>query len=231
MGFADPAHSARDDRRFDRTMSLIVTRMVQQDITIPCLKDHRSRAWLALKNISHGMNNNVCRATSPTLPFRRGDERPTSATPSSRPRSLSSRCAQRGRCHHGRPDRRLRRRPRQLEPTPGRPGRRKSLFFATDPVAMDHVGWDSSKPKRALEGWSPVAPHGHDPGGQQLPISPRLAALAARALRRAPPRLARSPAPPRRARRAIDPVNPSTSPWPALLGLGRFPAHEIATGS
>jgi len=40
---------------------------VQQIITIPCLKDHRSAGvTLALKNISHGMNNNVCRATSPT---------------------------------------------------------------------------------------------------------------------------------------------------------------------
>ena len=55
--------SARDDRRFRSHLSLIVTRMVNKIITLPVLKDHRSAGvTLALKNMSHGMNNNVSRS-------------------------------------------------------------------------------------------------------------------------------------------------------------------------
>src|SRR4029077_19822547 len=56
---------------------------------------------------------------------------------------------------------------------------RKSLFFATDPVAMDHVGWAIIDAKRAREGWQPVARMGllhHVPAVQ---IASQLALLAA----------------------------------------------------
>ena len=33
----------------------------------------------------------------------------------------------------------------------------RSLYFATDPVALDLVGWDVIDAKRAQEGWLPVA--------------------------------------------------------------------------
>jgi hypothetical protein len=33
----------------------------------------------------------------------------------------------------------------------------RSLFVATDPVAMDHVGWDMLDGVRARHGWAPVA--------------------------------------------------------------------------
>src|SRR5262249_31988918 len=33
----------------------------------------------------------------------------------------------------------------------------RSLFFATDPVALDHVGWNIVDAKRVAEGWRPVA--------------------------------------------------------------------------
>src|SRR5262249_18011540 len=39
--------------------------------------------------------------------------------------------------------------------------RHKGLFFATDPVALDHVGWDIIDAKRAEEGWAPVARMGY----------------------------------------------------------------------
>src|SRR5262249_12233004 len=55
-----------------------------------------------------------------------------------------------------------------------------SLFFATDPVAMDHVGWDIIDTKRAQEGWAPVAAMGtvlnYAPAEM---LSARLAMLAA----------------------------------------------------
>jgi hypothetical protein len=63
MGYCMPDHSPRDDRRFRSHLSLVVSRMVNKMITLPVLKDHRSAGvTLALKNMSHGMNNNVCRS-------------------------------------------------------------------------------------------------------------------------------------------------------------------------
>ena len=38
----------------------------------------------------------------------------------------------------------------------------KSLFFATDPVALDHIGWEIIDAKRAREGWPAVARMGLD---------------------------------------------------------------------
>src|SRR5205807_10427635 len=57
--------------------------------------------------------------------------------------------------------------------------RRNSLFFATDPVAMDHVGWDIIDAQRAVAGWLPVSRMGlvHPTSGHALP--PRVAALTA----------------------------------------------------
>ena len=64
MGFADATSSdPHDDRRFRSHLSMIVTRLVNKIITLPVLKDHGSAGvTLALKNMSHGMNNNVARS-------------------------------------------------------------------------------------------------------------------------------------------------------------------------
>jgi hypothetical protein len=57
---------------------------------------------------------------------------------------------------------------------------RKSLFFATDPVAMDHVGWDIIDAKRVQEGWPPVARMGQLLDNPGVTVAQRLAALGAR---------------------------------------------------
>ena len=63
MGYSHPSHDPKDDRRFRSHLSVIVTRMVNKIITLPVLKDHRSAGiTLALKNMSHGFNNNVARS-------------------------------------------------------------------------------------------------------------------------------------------------------------------------
>src|SRR5207244_4032750 len=54
----------------------------------------------------------------------------------------------------------------------------QSLFFATDPVAMDHVGWDIIDAKRAQEGWQPVAKMGLLQSTPAVQLSTRLALLA-----------------------------------------------------
>ena len=73
MGFAAPQHDPKDDRRFRSHLSVIVSRLVNKLVTIPVLKDHRSAGvTLTLKNLSHGMYNNVARRHLSGIP--RGDK-------------------------------------------------------------------------------------------------------------------------------------------------------------
>src|SRR5262249_58681526 len=63
------------DRRFRSHLSVIITRMVNKFINVPVLKDHRSAGvTLALKNLSHGLNNNVWRTHISGIYRRDGSE-------------------------------------------------------------------------------------------------------------------------------------------------------------
>jgi uncharacterized protein (DUF362 family) len=136
--------------------------MVNKIISIPVLKDHRSAGvTLALKNLSHGLNNNVARSHI-------GDQYRTG-----RLQSGANQCNTFIPTAAGQ---QLIRQKTTLhildgligvyEGGPGSwnatwcPWRRQSLFFATDPVAMDHVGWEIIDAKRAEEGWPTVAQMG-----------------------------------------------------------------------
>jgi hypothetical protein len=160
MGFSAPDHDKKDDRRFRSHLSLIVTRMVNKIITIPVLKDHRSAGvTLALKNMSHGMNNNVARSHVSGIvhgfPYAKFREVvnpnqcntfiPTAAShaPLREKATLHILDGLIG-CYEGGPGNWNR---------TWATWRRKSLFFATDPVAMDHVGWDVIDAVRAENGW------------------------------------------------------------------------------
>jgi hypothetical protein len=186
MGFAAPEHDRKDDRRFRSHLSVIVTRMVNKLVTIPVLKDHRSAGvTLALKNLSHGLNNNVARSHLPLRDYGSSlfQDGAMPLGPNQCNTFIPTAVAQA---------------PTRKKATlhildgligvyEGGPGcwnrswgtwRYRSLFFATDPVALDHVGWDIIDAKRVLEGLPPVAHMGllkEVPPGL---LSPRLAALA-----------------------------------------------------
>jgi hypothetical protein len=160
MGFCDPSHSPRDDRRFRSHLSLIVSRMCNKMINLPVLKDHRSAGvTLALKNMSHGMNNNVCRSHMGKTVHGFSDDKVLGPNQCNTfiPQAVSQyRLRQRATLHilDG-----------LIGVYEGGPGcwnrtwgtwRHKGLFFATDPVALDHVCWDIIDAKRAEEGWAPV---------------------------------------------------------------------------
>jgi hypothetical protein len=158
-------HDPHDDRRFRSHLSKIVTQKVDKIISIPVLKDHRSAGvTLALKNMSHGLVNNVARSHPGSLP---GSEQAFT-------NSLNH-------CHTFIPAMVSLPQTRQkcvlqildglvgnYEGGPGSWNRTfatwdyKSLFFATDPVALDHVGWGIIDAKRAEEGWPTVARMGRD---------------------------------------------------------------------
>ena len=160
MAFASPAHDPKDDRRFRSHLSLIVSKMVNKIITIPVLKDHRSAGvTLALKNLSHGMNNNVARSHISGIahgyPHTPGF---AVAGPNQCNTFIPAAVAQ--------PQLREKATLHILDGLvgvyEGGPGvwnktwatwDYQSLFFATDPVALDHVGWQIIDAKRVQEGW------------------------------------------------------------------------------
>jgi uncharacterized protein (DUF362 family) len=146
-------HDPRDDRTRRSHLSLIASRKVDKIINVPVLKDHGSAGvTLALKNLSHGLVNNVARshATPETnacnlfIPA-------VVALPTIRKKVVLHVLDGLKAVYQG------------------GPGARKqfvwayrSLFFATDPVAVDQVGWEIIDAKRKQVGLPPVAQTGRD---------------------------------------------------------------------
>jgi hypothetical protein len=162
MGFCGPQHR-NDERRYRSHMSLIVTQMVDKVVTLPVLKDHRSAGvTLALKNMSHGLNNNVSRSHLTDLAYAPGGRlmgpnqcntfipQAASQTVLRQKATLHILDGLIGAYEGG---------PKSTNKT-WATWRRRSLFFATDPVALDHVGWDIIDTVRAENGWAPVAQMG-----------------------------------------------------------------------
>ncbi len=182
MGFAQTeAEKAKDSRRFRSHLSVLVTRMVNKIVTIPNLKDHRSAGvTLALKNLSHGLNNNVARSHLAGIYRRDRAESGPNQCNTFIPTAVSHEHVRRKATLHVLDG--------LVGVYEGGPGcwnrswgtwRRNSLFFATDPVALDHVGWDIIDAKRAEAGWAPVARMGLAHRLPAAKLSARLAALAA----------------------------------------------------
>lgn len=149
-------HDSQNPESYLTHVSKIVTGdMVNKIITIPVLKDHRSGGiTMALKNISHGMANNVARTH---VGKAKGENRcgvfiPQVAAmePFRRKVVLNILDGLIG-VYEGGPI---------IYYDSWSTWECKSLFFATDPVALDHVGWDVIDTERARHGWQPVAEMG-----------------------------------------------------------------------
>lgn len=180
--FCNPSCDPSDDRRFRSHVSRIITRKVDKFISIPVLKDHRSAGvTLCLKNLSHGSVNNVARSHITDASFAGSDGRAgvgslnqcgtfipaMVALPPIREKAV------------------LQILDGLVGTYEGGPGnwnstfatwQHKSLLLATDPVALDHVGWEIIDQKRAKEGWPRIASMGldagvNDAGGKPYPES------------------------------------------------------------
>jgi hypothetical protein len=166
MGYCQPSASPRDDRRFRSHLSSVVTRQIDRMITLPVLKDHRSAGvTLALKNMSHGMNNNVARSHLAGIAHGFGPEGKVLGP--NQCNTFIPQCVSHQRL---REKATLHILDGLIGVYEGGPGswnrtwgtwRHRGLLFATDPVALDHVGWDIIDRKRAEEGWAPVARMGY----------------------------------------------------------------------
>lgn len=165
MAYCQPEHDPKDDRRFRSHLSAIVSQMVDKFISIPVLKDHRSSGvTLALKNLSHGLANNVARSH---ILWRGRDHKAKGGTlnqcgtfipsvaslPAIRQKAVLQILDGLVATWEGGPQQRT----KTFATWPY-----QSLFFATDPVALDRIGWEIIDQKRAAEGWPSVAAMGLD---------------------------------------------------------------------
>ncbi len=155
---ADP----RDDRTRRSHLGLLVTRRVNKMVLLPVLKDHGSAGITgALKNMSHGLVNNVARSHSGHDMNVCNQFIPQVVTHP----ILRKKCVLqildgiRGVYQRG--------------PFGGDPKfvwEYNGLFFATDPVAMDRVEWQIIDAERKKRGLPPVAATGKsgiDPFGTE----------------------------------------------------------------
>jgi hypothetical protein len=138
----------KDDRTRRSHLGLLVTRRVNKLVLLPVLKDHGSAGVTgALKNMSHGLVNNVCRSHSTP---------DTNVCNQFIPQVVNHPVI-RKKCvlqimdgikgvYQGGPG----------ASKPEWTWENNTLFFATDPVAMDHVAWRIVDAKRKEKGLPPV---------------------------------------------------------------------------
>jgi hypothetical protein len=145
------AHDPKDERTRRSHVAKVVTQKINKLICIPVLKDHGSGGvTLALKNMSHGLVNNVCRShgTHDTntcnlfIPA-------IVSQPAIRSKAVLQVLDGLNAVFQGGPGAQQK-----------YVWQYEALFFATDPVAMDRIGWEIVDARRAREGLPPVAETG-----------------------------------------------------------------------
>jgi uncharacterized protein (DUF362 family) len=144
-------HDPRDERTRRSHLARIVTQKVNKLICIPVLKDHGSGGvTLALKNMSHGLVNNVCRSHGTHDTNTCNLFIPAIVThPVIRQKAVLQVLDGLNAVYQGGPS-----------ASKKYVWQYKALFFATDPVAMDRVCGEIVDAKRVEEGLPPVAETG-----------------------------------------------------------------------
>jgi len=125
-----------------------ITKEVDKLINLCVLKDHQSAGvTLALKNLSHGLVNNVSRSHYTTTANSCGAFIPAVVSmPVIRNKTVLHILDGVKGLYHGGPGAR-----------PQFVFEHKTIYFATDPVALDRTGWQAIDAKRAEVGKKPVA--------------------------------------------------------------------------
>jgi Domain of unknown function (DUF362) len=125
-----------------------ITQEVNKVINLPALKDHQSAGvTLALKNLSHGLVNNVNRShSSGTLNVCGAFIPAVVSMPVIRDKAVLHILDGIKGLYHGGPS-----------AQPQFVWEHRTLYFATDPVAIDHIGWKEIDKKRVAVGMKPIA--------------------------------------------------------------------------
>ncbi|MCC7155393.1 MAG: DUF362 domain-containing protein [Bryobacterales bacterium] len=141
MALTHPGHNSVEARR--SYAAKFITREVDKLINLCVLKDHQSAGiTLSLKNLSHGLVNNVSRSHSTVTLNACGAFIPAVvAMPVIRNKAvLHVLDGVKGQYHGGPPS------------NPKFIWEHKTMYFATDPVALDHIGWEVIDAKRVSAG-------------------------------------------------------------------------------
>ncbi|MCC6418884.1 MAG: DUF362 domain-containing protein [Gemmataceae bacterium] len=149
MELIDPRrHNPRDDRYRRSHLSLTVSRRVDKIVNLAVLKDHGSGGvTLALKNMSHGFVNNVARSHGgPAFNSCNVFIPAVVALPQIRQKAVLHLIDGLKGVFQGGPS-----------ASPRFVWEHRSILFATDPVALDKIGWELVDAERARRNLAPVA--------------------------------------------------------------------------
>lgn len=131
--------------------ALFITRQVDKLVNLCMLKHHQSAGiTFALKNLSHGLVNNVNRSHSSPMLNACGAFIPASVSiPVVRDKTVLHLGDAVQALYHGGPVMKKEATKFMWEP--------KRMYFATDPVALDKIGWEELDRKRVAMGMKPLA--------------------------------------------------------------------------
>ena len=148
MELVHPEHDPKDDRAVRSHLGLILTKQVNKVVCLPVLKDHGSGGvTVALKNMSHGFVNNVARSHGGAHHNVCNQFIPQVVMhPIIRQKVVLQILDGIKGVFQGGP----------FAIRPDWTWERNSMFFATDPVAMDHIGWEIVDAQREKKGLPPV---------------------------------------------------------------------------
>lgn len=148
MALTLPGHDVSEVTARRSYAAHFITKEVNKLINLPVLKDHQSAGvTLSLKNLSHGLVNNVCRSHSTITLNACGSFIPAVVSmPVIRNKVVLNILDGVKGLYHGGPGSR-----------PEFVWEHKMLYFATDPVALDHICWKAVDQKRVAMGLKPVA--------------------------------------------------------------------------
>lgn len=123
--------------------ALYITKQVNKLINVCLIKDHQSAGvTVALKNLSHGLVNNVARSHATKSLNACGAFIPASVSiPMIRNKAVLHICDGIKGVYHGGPFAR-----------PEFVWEHKTMYFSTDPVSLDHIGWEVIDAQRAKVG-------------------------------------------------------------------------------
>ncbi len=149
MALVTPGQDPESLRARRSYVAKFLTREVNKLINLAVLKDHQSAGiTLALKNLSHGLVNNVYRSHStPTLNACGTFIPAVVSLPVIREKTVLHILDGIKALYHGGPG----------AETPQFVWEHKTLYFATDPVALDRVGWKVIDEKRLQQGMKTIA--------------------------------------------------------------------------
>jgi uncharacterized protein (DUF362 family) len=148
MALVKPGENLSDPRYRRSHVCKVVTRQVNKFINLPVLKHHQSAGvTICLKNMSHGMVNNVNRSHLTPTSNACGIFIPSVVSlPVIRDKAVLHICDGVKASYHGGP--------------PARPQymwEHKTMYFATDPVALDKTGLKAIDAQRASVGMASIA--------------------------------------------------------------------------